>query len=164
MDPSSPARPVASSLAQAERESGGFPTLTEYLDGWAGDDAGRGAVAAAVQAIAATSARVSEIIAQGTLEGHLGAIVGDNVDGDAQKALDVRADELFIEALKASPVAVYGSEEQEHPVVLNPEGTLAVAIDPLDGSSNIDTNVSIGTIFSILPTAGRGKRSCCSPA
>jgi len=146
-----PEKPLAQALATGETT---FPALAEHLEAWAGDDAGRAAVAAAVQAIAATSARVSEIIARGSLEGHLGAIVGDNVDGDAQKALDVRADEMFIEALKGGPVAIYGSEEQEQPVLLNPGGPLAVAIDPLDGSSNIDTNVSIGTIFSILPTEG----------
>jgi len=48
-------------------------------------------------------------------------------------------------------VAAIVSEELSEPLVLDPAGSLAVAMDPLDGSSNIDANVSIGTIFSILP-------------
>lgn len=134
---------------------GDFPSLGRRLDAWARDDGSRGAIAEVVQAIADTAVTLSEIIAQGPLAGALGAVVGDNVDGDAQKALDVRANDLFLEALRHAPVAVFGSEENERPVVLKHDAPLAVAIDPLDGSSNIDTNVSIGTIFSILPvTAG----------
>jgi fructose-1,6-bisphosphatase I len=57
-------------------------------------------------------------------------------------------------ALKNSPVAWMGSEEDKDPQALNEGAPLAVNIDPLDGSSNIDTNVSIGTIFSILPAQG----------
>jgi fructose-1,6-bisphosphatase I len=53
--------------------------------------------------------------------------------------------------LLASPVAAYVSEEIGQATLLQPEAPLAVAIDPLDGSSNIDVNASIGTIFSILP-------------
>jgi fructose-1,6-bisphosphatase I len=56
-------------------------------------------------------------------------------------------------------VAIYLSEEQDAPIPLNDEGTLIVASDPLDGSSNIDTNVSIGTIFSIMPAAGGALQS-----
>jgi len=55
-------------------------------------------------------------------------------------------------ALKSSPVAWMGSEEDEKAVLLNQGAPIVVNIDPLDGSSNIDTNVSIGTIFSILPS------------
>ncbi|WP_152044678.1 class 1 fructose-bisphosphatase [Aureimonas psammosilenae] len=73
-----------------------------------------------------------------------------NAGGDMQKALDVAADRAFLAAAKASPVAFYGSEEQDEAVAFG-DGPLALAIDPLDGSSNIETNVSIGTIFSLLP-------------
>lgn len=154
MDGTTGERPAESAASRVAAAGATFPTLAQYLDGWAGADAGRAAIAAVVQAVAATAARISEIIARGPLEGQMAAVVGGNVDGDAQKALDVRSDAMFIAALRGGPVALYGSEEQEQPVALNPAGTLAVAIDPLDGSSNIDTNVSIGTIFSILPTAG----------
>jgi fructose-1,6-bisphosphatase I len=77
-----------------------------------------------------------------------------NADGDTQKALDVVCDDLVSAALAKAGVAVYLSEEQDEPVSLAADGKVIVACDPLDGSSNIDTNISIGTIFSILPAAG----------
>ena len=64
------------------------------------------------------------------------------------------ADDIFLDAMRHAPVALYASEELEQPVLLDRDAPLAVAIDPLDGSSNIDTNVSIGTIFSLLPATG----------
>ena len=74
-----------------------------------------------------------------------------NAGGDVQKALDILTDRWFTEALDAAPVAVLVSEELEAPKLLKEGAPLVVAIDPLDGSSNIDVNVSVGTIFSILP-------------
>ncbi|PIE14796.1 MAG: class 1 fructose-bisphosphatase [Rhodobacterales bacterium] len=98
---------------------------------------------------------VAGIIARGPLAGALGAQVGDeNADGDQQKALDVMADEMFEAALRDTEVKYYASEEQEIVLDLG-TGGYALAIDPLDGSSNIDVNVSIGTIFSIFE-AGAG--------
>ena len=76
---------------------------------------------------------------------------GNNADGDDQKALDVLADDEITVRLKTAGVAVYLSEEQDTPIVLNAGGAIMVAADPLDGSSNIDTNLSVGTIFSLLP-------------
>jgi fructose-1,6-bisphosphatase I len=76
---------------------------------------------------------------------------GDHFDGEVQKALDVIANELLITSLAAAPVAAMVSEELDHVVELNPGAPLLVAVDPLDGSSNIDTNVSVGTIFSVQP-------------
>lgn len=93
---------------------------------------------------------LSRKIARGALEGAMGAAVGDNTDGDVQKALDVIADEMFFDALKDTDVRWYASEEREEVIELNAAGTLALATDPLDGSSNIDVNVSIGTIFSVF--------------
>ena len=75
--------------------------------------------------------------------------MGTNSDGDGQKQLDVIADEIFFTSLKDAGVGFYASEERETIETLNEDGDLGVAIDPLDGSSNIDCNVSIGTIFSI---------------
>lgn len=103
-----------------------------------------------IRSIARVARDLSRRIARGPLEGH-GATMGENSDGDTQKALDLIADEAFAAALTDSPVRWYASEEREDVAALNPAGALALAIDPLDGSSNIDANVSIGTIFSILP-------------
>ncbi len=125
--------------------------LDHHLDNWVADDHGRMAVARTIGAIAETAIDVADLIARGPFTGTLGAVVGANADGDAQKNLDVIADRMFREALAAAPVAVVGSEEADHAVVLDPTQPLAVAIDPLDGSSNIDTNCPLGTIFSILP-------------
>ena len=104
-------------------------------------------------ALAAKAKEVSRIIAAG---GDLGSTIGDqNADGDAQKALDVMADDAFLDAAKQSGVvAAYCSEEQDHAVILDEHAPLVIAIDPLDGSSNIDVNVSIGTIISVLPNPG----------
>lgn len=82
---------------------------------------------------------------------HLGTASGDHFAGEVQKALDVIANDLVIAALASAPVAAVVSEELDHAVELNPGAPLLVAVDPLDGSSNIDTNVSIGTIFSVQP-------------
>ena len=82
---------------------------------------------------------------------------GSNSDGDQQKALDVQADQLIEGALTKTRTALYLSEERDAPVALAQDGSFIVACDPLDGSSNIDTNLSIGTIFSIWPAAQGAK-------
>jgi fructose-1,6-bisphosphatase I len=80
----------------------------------------------------------------------MGAAGGHNTAGDEQQKLDVLANIRFTRALaKGGEVCALVSEEAESYVDLNNEGKYVVAIDPLDGSSNIDVNVSIGTIFSI---------------
>ena len=66
-----------------------------------------------------------------------------------QKPLDVYADEVYLKAMTNSSVRLYASEEQPDVIDLGGEGDLALAIDPLDGSSNIETNAPIGTIFGI---------------
>ena len=105
-----------------------------------------------MQAIAEAAIALAARIARNGVEEHLGAAAGTNSDGDSQKALDVIADHLFLQAAKAEGVRHYASEEQERVVDLG-AGDWALAIDPLDGSSNIDTNVSVGTIFSLYPAA-----------
>ncbi len=126
-------------------------TLQRHLNNWAGEDDLRGAVAQATLAIAEACCAISEIIALGPLGGALGAQRGENVDGDTQMELDMRANELIIEEMIDAPVAYLASEELELPIPINQDAPLYVAVDPLDGSSNIDTNVSVGTIFSIMP-------------
>jgi fructose-1,6-bisphosphatase I len=136
-------------------------TLEAYLDRWAGSDAGRGAVTAAVRAIAEAGVGIADLVARGPLEEGLAKIRGvdPNAGGDAQKELDVVAEERILAALKPTPVAFLASEESEELIPVNPAGRLVVAVDPLDGSSNIDTNVSVGTIYSILPYDGASHAS-----
>ena len=73
-----------------------------------------------------------------------------NSDGDIQKPLDIISDEILISCLEKSPAAGYASEEQEGYIDFKNNNNFIVFADPLDGSSNIDVNVSIGTIFSIM--------------
>lgn len=88
---------------------------------------------------------------EGELAGVLGATDNTNVQGETQKKMDVIANDLLKKFLLDNPlVAGLASEEEDHPVGGNPEGKYLVIFDPLDGSSNIDVNVSVGTIFSIL--------------
>ena len=121
------------------------------------DENGRGA-ARIVEGLAGGAAALSEIIARPPLDGRLGASVGSaNSDGDHQRKLDLVAEDLCRAALTAAGVGPYLSEECEGALTLDPAGSLAVAIDPLDGSSNIDVNGVVGTIFSILPAPSNAR-------
>jgi fructose-1,6-bisphosphatase I len=128
-------------------------TLEDLLTATHVADTARGpAVAAAIGEMAGAAIALSRLIARPPLDGKLGAPAGSlNSDGDAQKRLDILAEDLFSGALRRAPVGAYLSEEIEGAVLLNPDGILAVAIDPLDGSSSIDANAPIGSLFSILP-------------
>lgn len=113
----------------------------------------------AIERLATAAADLSRRIQRGGLAENLAGTRGANADGDTQKALDVIADDAFRAALTGSAVRDYASEEQDDIVTITANGTLALAIDPLDGSSNIDTNVSIGTIFGIYPAAATPEAS-----
>ena len=128
-----------------------FTTLKLHLENWATQDRSRKDVAVTVSALADAGKEIAKLIARGPLAGAIGAELGVNTDGDTQKALDLLAHDLVLEAIHDAPVAWLLSEELEQPCPLKQGAALTVAIDPLDGSSNIDTNVSVGTIFSILP-------------
>jgi fructose-1,6-bisphosphatase I len=85
----------------------------------------------------------------------LGEVGEDNVQGESVKKLDIYANETFISALNSGgQCAAIASEENEEIIILDglesKEGRYLVCIDPLDGSSNIDVNVSVGTIFNVL--------------
>ena len=128
-------------------------TLDAYLNSYSQSrDQLAGDLVAAIRAFADAALSVRRSINEGALGVAFAGTRGQaNSDGDVQKDLDVHADDLFLAAARKAPVAWYASEELTDPVTMLKGGSLAIAIDPLDGSSNIDTNVSIGTIFSILP-------------
>jgi len=126
--------------------------LEQHLKAWAGADELRRAVASTVTALAAACCDIAATVAAGPLAGKLGAHRSSATGGDVQTELDVRANEVLIKALEAAPVAAVASEEMDAPKLLTPGAPIVVALDPLDGSSNIETNVSIGTIFSLLAT------------
>lgn len=113
--------------------------------------------------LAAVSAGIALRIARGGIDEDLAGARGVNSDGDGQKALDVIADDAYRLALTGTAVRFYASEEQDDVVEITPGGDLALAIDPLDGSSNINANVSIGTIFAIYPAADTAAGSFLRP-
>ena len=130
-------------------------TLESFLEDHASISPLAAAVCDAVAGLAVSAAVISRLIRLPDADANLGAIKGSaNADGDDQKALDVMADEIITAALTTAGVATYLSEEQAEPIPLHEDGLVIVASDPLDGSSNIDTNVSVGTIFSVLDAAG----------
>ncbi|MDE2121606.1 MAG: class 1 fructose-bisphosphatase [Betaproteobacteria bacterium] len=104
-------------------------------------------VTAAVKAIAAMTAK-------GALGGFLGSLGTENVQGETQKKLDVLSNDAMIQACEwGGLVAGMASEEMDDPYALPKQferGPFLLVFDPLDGSSNIDVNVSVGTIFSVL--------------
>ena len=104
-----------------------------------------------IAAIAEASSEIARKIRTAGLGDVYGAAGATNVQGEQQQKLDVYANEAMIEALRKVPsVAAAVSEEDDEPVVFEREGAEFVAIfDPLDGSSNIDVNVNVGTIVSI---------------
>ena len=106
---------------------------------------------AVIGALADTCSEISSTIRRGGLAGILGEAGSGNIQGEQQKKLDVIANDRLLEmAIKAGVCAV-ASEEMELPVINpSPRNDYLLLFDPLDGSSNIDVNVSIGTIFSIL--------------
>ncbi len=124
--------------------------LQEYLRNWASDDNTRSAVEKTINQLLEGTKKIAEIASLGDLAGDLANEAGTtNEDGDSQKMLDVKSHEILLEACIESPVAVLGSEEAAEVIELNKTAPLAVVMDPLDGSSNIETNAPIGTIFSI---------------
>jgi len=131
-------------------------TLENHLAAWASRDLRRSQVAVTLIAVADACRKISELVGAGPLAGSLGAIRGSHGVGDDQKELDLLANHILLQALRKAPVAAVASEELDEAVPLEPGAPLLVAIDPLDGSSNIDANVSIGTIFSILPAPDGG--------
>jgi len=116
----------------------------------------RSDVAVAVMRLSDACCRIGNLVNLGPLAGALGNETGRQSGADPQKEVDVRANDMIVAALKDAPVASLGSEELEQALPLNPGASLAVAVDPIDGSSNIDANMSVGTIFTVLPARANG--------
>ncbi|WP_343842629.1 class 1 fructose-bisphosphatase [Bowmanella denitrificans] len=105
-----------------------------------------------VRTILAASKEIAFRVSQGELAGILGSTLNENIQGEVQKKLDVLANQLIKEMLlDDESVRAIASEEEEHVVAGHSTGRYIVAFDPLDGSSNIDVNGQIGTIFTVYP-------------
>ena len=98
--------------------------------------------------------QISNLVNQGDLPGTWGSANTENVQGEVQKKLDLISNDFMIDALKwTGHLAGMVSEEDDDPITIPsqyPRGKYLVLFDPLDGSSNIDVNLTVGTIFSIL--------------
>jgi len=107
-----------------------------------------------IEVVARAVKAIGTGVGKGALAGMLGEAGTGNVQGEAQKKLDVIANEILLEANEwGGHLAAMASEEMEgpHPIPHRyPKGEYLLLFDPLDGSSNIDVNVSVGTIFSVL--------------
>ena len=107
-----------------------------------------------VEIVSRACKAISIAIGKGNLAGVLGGAGTDNVQGEAQKKLDVISNEILLEANEwGGHLAAMASEEMEEPHLIPhryPKGEYLLVFDPLDGSSNIDVNISVGTIFSVL--------------
>ena len=115
-----------------------------------------------LEVVARACKSISHSVNKGALGGVLGSAGSENVQGEVQKKLDIIANEVLIEANEwGGHLAAMASEEMNNIYLIPnryPRGEYLLLIDPLDGSSNIDVNVSIGTIFSVLrmPEGDRG--------
>ena len=107
-----------------------------------------------LEVVARACKRISLAVNKGSLGDVMGSAQSENVQGEMQKKLDIIANEVLIEANEwGGHLAAMASEEMEGIYVVPhryPQGEYLLLFDPLDGSSNIDVNVSIGTIFSVL--------------
>jgi len=113
-----------------------------------------------LEVVARACKGISHAVNKGALGGVLGSAESENVQGEVQKKLDIIANDVLIEANEwGGHLAAMASEEMDHilPVPNRyPQGEYLLLFDPLDGSSNIDVNVSIGTIFSVLKKPSGG--------
>jgi fructose-1,6-bisphosphatase I len=125
-------------LVEQQREKGHIPPELRLL----------------LEVVARACKSISHAVNKGALGGVLGSAGSENVQGEVQKKLDIIANEVLIEANEwGGHLAAMASEEMETIYLVPnryPQGEYLLTFDPLDGSSNIDVNVSIGTIFSVL--------------
>ena len=130
-------------------------SLTQYLvEQQRADQALEPEVRLLIEVVSRACKTISHAVSKGALGGVLGSLESENVQGEVQKKLDVMSNEVLLEANEwGGHLAAMASEEMET-IHLIPnryrKGEFLLLFDPLDGSSNIDVNVSIGTIFSVL--------------
>ncbi len=129
-------------------------TLTQFIIEEQRRTDGSGDFSGLLADIETACKRISAAVNKGDLIGALGALETENVQGETQKKLDIISNDMMVEAMQWSGhLAGMASEELEDPIQIPaqyPRGKYLALFDPLDGSSNTDVNISVGTIFSIL--------------
>jgi fructose-1,6-bisphosphatase I len=132
-------------LVEQQREHGRIPSELRLL----------------IEVVSRACKHIAIAVNKGALGDVLGTAHSENVQGEVQKKLDVIANEVLVEAnVWGGHLAAMASEEMDSIHVVPdryPQGEYLLLFDPLDGSSNIDVNVSIGTIFSVLRKVGHGR-------
>jgi fructose-1,6-bisphosphatase I/sedoheptulose-1,7-bisphosphatase len=136
-------------------------TLTEFIIGEQRKAPGAtGGFTALVNDVRLACKRIATLVGKGALAGSLGRAGSTNVQGEEQMKLDVAANEIFLRTNEwGGTLAAMASEEMEAPYAIPaefPKGRYLLAFDPLDGSSNIDVNVAVGSIFSVLQASEQG--------
>lgn len=133
-------------------------TSTAHLADYLANNSQNPAVSDTINTVVQVSIQISDLLKRGALADILGEAGNENIQGEEQKKLDVIANDLLLDALSQNPVcAGVASEELDNSTPANPNGSVLVLFDPLDGSSNIDINMAVGTIFSILPYNNQGQ-------
>ena len=142
--------------------TGGKTTLTQFLiETRRRHPSATGEMNAVITDVALACKAISRRVQFGALAGVLGSAGSTNVHGEEQKTLDVLANQMFIRSSEwGGHVAGMVSEDLDAPYLLpeqHARGKYLLAFDPLDGSSNIDVNVAVGSIFSILRAKTPGR-------
>src|SRR2546421_9072748 len=142
-------------------------TLTQFLVGRQQKDLINADLRLLIETIARACKAISTRVNKGALADGLGGAGTNNIQGEAQKKLDVIANETLLEAnVWGGNLVAFASEENERPVPITEpyrRGEYLLLIDPLDGSSNIDVNISVGTIFSVLRCPKTPEGKYCEP-
>jgi fructose-1,6-bisphosphatase I len=126
-------------------------TMTEFLTQHLQGEHATG-LAAILGNVEVAVKKIATAIDEGAIAGNMGSLDSENIQGEVQKTLDVITNDIFVEALlKSGCVAGMISEEVIDPIqVASSNGQYLLCFDPLDGSSNVNVNISVGTIFSVL--------------
>lgn len=112
-------------------------------------------LASVLVSMAQSGAEIADVLRAAPIEGQTGLAGATNVQSEAQKALDIISNDIVLKHIEQNAaVSILISEELDEAVQMENQGRFIVATDPLDGSSNLDVNVTVGTIFSVLPAAG----------
>ncbi len=121
---------------------------------WLKSQAADVALVDCLQHIAASCKKIAHLVARAPLTGTTGISQQTNIQGETQKQLDIISNDVMVEQLRLSPHIAAMVSEEVPDLIQNPDAAqsarFVVCFDPLDGSSNIETNAAIGTIFSVL--------------
>ena len=131
-----------------------------FIEGEVAITSNTGELKTVLNALASGIVDIARVVHQGAIGGHLGNMDTQNIQGEVQKKLDVRSNEIFIESLSGvDSIIALVSEENEFPILVNEnrEEGYVIFFDPLDGSSNIDVNGIVGSIFSVYKTKRRSE-------